>query len=411
VHTDYQDRGVRLVAISPNDPKAVRLDELAYTELRDSLEEIKIRAKDKGFKFPYLYDGETQQTSLAYGVLATPHVFIFDADRKLCYNGRIDDADVKPVKSHDARNAIDALLAGRPVPVEKTRVFGCSTKWADKRLDAERSLAKWSQEPVTLDLIDEAGVKKLAANDTKKLRVINVWATWCGPCVTELPEFVTMNRMYRCRNFELITLSLDDPKKSGQALKVLQEQHVACKNYLYTGEDRDKLGDALDAKWPGPLPHTVVIAPDGKIIYRKNGAINPLEVKKVIADYLGVLRGHSNQERSQLVDGRPIGVQTTFFPAVAATLSVGGPDHLARYDAAAAEQEGHGVRPVIMARLNDAGAPTVVAGRMRGLLVSRRCSFASATPIPQSAAPPRGIGTGRPLKSRNSCRRSMPRWW
>jgi peroxiredoxin len=287
MHADYQDRGVALVAISPNDPKAVRLDELGYTDLSDSFEGMKTRAKDKGFKFPYLYDGVTQKTSLAYGVLATPHVFIFDAGRKLRYNGRIDDAEVKPVKSHDARNAIDALLAGKPVPVEKTRVFGCSTKWADKRLDAERSVAKWDQEPVALDRIDEAGARRLAANDTKKLRVINVWATWCGPCVTELPEFVTMNRMYRRRNFELITVSLDDPKKSEQALKVLKDLHVSCKNYVYTGEDRDKLGDALDAKWPGPLPHTVVIAPGGKIIYRKNGPINPQEVKKVIADYLG----------------------------------------------------------------------------------------------------------------------------
>jgi peroxiredoxin len=287
MHADYQDRGVSLVAISPNDPRAVRLDELGYTDLSDSLEEMKIRARDKGFKFPYLYDGATQKTSLAYGALATPHVFIFDADRKLRYNGRIDDGEVKPVKSHDARNAIEALLAGKPVPVEKTRVFGCSTKWADKRQDAERSVAKWNQEPVTLEKIDETAVKKLAANDTKKLRVINVWATWCGPCVTELPEFVTMNRMYRRRNFELITISLDDPKNSEQALKVLKDQHVACQNYLYGGEDRDKFGDALDAKWPGPLPHTVVIAPGGKIIYRKNGAINPLEVKKVIADYLG----------------------------------------------------------------------------------------------------------------------------
>jgi peroxiredoxin len=287
MHADYKDRGVGLVAISPNDPKAVRLDELGYTDLSDSLEEMKIRAKDNGFLFPYLYDGETQKTSFAYGALATPHVFIFDGDRKLRYNGRIDDADVKPVKAHDARNAIEALLAGRPVPVEKTRVFGCSTKWADKRPDAERSLAKWDQEPVTLDLIDETGVPKLAANDTKKLRVVNVWATWCGPCVTELPEFVTMNRMYRRRDFELITISLDDPKKAEQALKVLKDLRVACKNYLYTGADRDKLADALDQQWPGPLPHTVLIAPGGKILYRKNGAINPLEVKKVIADYLG----------------------------------------------------------------------------------------------------------------------------
>src|SRR5439155_5139898 len=135
------------------------------------------------------------------------------------------------VKAHDARNAIDALLAGQAVPVEKTRVFGCSIKWPDKRQDAERALAKWNQEAVTLDLIDEAGVKKLAVNDTKKLRVVNVWATWCGPCVTELPEFVSMNRMYRRRNFEMITISLDDPKKRELALKTLKDLHVASKNY------------------------------------------------------------------------------------------------------------------------------------------------------------------------------------
>src|SRR5919201_3849593 len=155
---------------------------------------MKQRAKDRGYKFPYLYDGETQKTSLAYGVLATPQVFLFDQERKLRYVGRIDDSDVKTVTSHDARNAIDALLSGRPVPVEQTRVFGCSTKWSDKRADAERSVAKWDQEPVALDRIDEAGVRKLAANDTQKLRVINVWATWCGPCVAEPPEFVAMNR-------------------------------------------------------------------------------------------------------------------------------------------------------------------------------------------------------------------------
>src|SRR5256885_2038908 len=139
---DYKDKGVALVAISPNDPKAVRLDELGYTEFSDSLDEMKQRAKDRGYKFPYLYDGETQQTSLAYGVLATPQVYLFDQDRKLCYVGRIDDSDVKTVTSHDARKAIDALLAGKSVPVEKTRTFGCSTKSSAKRADAVKWLGK-----------------------------------------------------------------------------------------------------------------------------------------------------------------------------------------------------------------------------------------------------------------------------
>src|SRR5262249_50100053 len=269
LHADYKDRGVVLVAISPNDPLAVRLDELGYTDLSDSFEEMKVRAKARDFRFPYLYDGATQQTSRAYGVLATPHVFIFDRERKLRYNGRIDDADVKPVKSHDARNALDALLAGKPVPVETTRVFGCSTKWSDKREDARRSLARWDQEPVTLEEIDDAGVAKLVKNDTKQLLVINVWASWCGPCVAELPEFVTMNRMYRRRAFRLVTLCLDEPDKKEAALKVLREQKAALTNYLVRTKDRDRFAEVLDKEWPGPIPYTLVIAPGGKVLYRK----------------------------------------------------------------------------------------------------------------------------------------------
>jgi peroxiredoxin len=209
LYKDYRDRNVALVAISPNDPSAVRLDELGYTDLSDSLEEMKLRAKEKGFAFPYLYDGDKQTVSRAYGVQATPHVFIFDHERKLRYVGRIDDAEQGEPKSSDARNAIEALLTGKPVPVPRTRTFGCSTKWSDKRTSAREAVEKWDQEEVALEKIDAAGVRTLAENASKKYRLINVWATSCVPCVTELPELVTINRMYRGRNFELITISLD----------------------------------------------------------------------------------------------------------------------------------------------------------------------------------------------------------
>lgn len=287
LHDDFKDKGVALVAISPNDPLAVRLDELGYTDLGDSFEDMKVRAKEKAITYPYLYDGETQKVSLAHGVLATPHVFVFDQDRKLRYNGRIDDAEVKEPKSHDARNAIDALLAGKPVPVEKTRVFGCSTKWSDKREDSRKAQEKWDKEPVALGKIDDAEVAKLVKNDTKKLLVINVWATWCAPCVTELPEFVTMNRMYRGRDFQFVTLCMDEPDKKEGALKVLKDKKVAATNYLVKTEDRDKFAEALDKDWPGPVPYTLIVAPGGKVIYRKSGSIDPLEVRRAIVGHLG----------------------------------------------------------------------------------------------------------------------------
>jgi len=286
--TDYKAKKVAVVVISPNDPKAVRLDELGYSDLSDGFEEMKIRAKDHGFNFPYLYDGENQKVSRAYGPVATPHVFVFDRQRKLRFVGRIDNSE-KPQRatSHDTRNAIEALLAGKPVPVETTKVFGCSIKWSEKRESVEQSLETWAKEDVRLQLIDEKGIRALAKNDGRKLRLINVWATWCGPCVAELPEFVTINRMYRQRDFELVTISANSPEEKDEALAVLKEKQVSAGNYLFEGNDKYKLMDAVDEKASGPVPHTILVAPGGKVLYRKSGSCEPLAIKRAVVDYLG----------------------------------------------------------------------------------------------------------------------------
>ena len=286
---DYRDKGVLLVAINPTDAKAVRLDELGYTDLSDSLEEMKLRAAERKYPFVYLDDGATQNVSRAYGAVATPHVFVFDTGRKLRYQGRIDDAEVREVKSHDLRNAIDALLANRPPAVETTKVFGCSTKWSDKREDAKRSLEKWDQEEVKLATIDAPSVKKLAANDGENapLRLINAWATWCGPCVAEMPELVTIHRMYRKRPFELVTISMDEPGAKDAVRKALGEHHCSAVNYHFTGDDRDALFAALDKEWDGPIPHTVLVAPGGKVLYRATGPFDPLALRRAIVEHLG----------------------------------------------------------------------------------------------------------------------------
>src|SRR5580698_1393269 len=114
LEADYRDRGVAVVAIQPNDPKAIRIDELDSSDISDSLEEMKIRAEYKHLTYPYLYDGETQSVTDAYGPQATPHAFVFDRDRRLRYEGRMDNSyRVELVKTHEVRDAIDALLANR----------------------------------------------------------------------------------------------------------------------------------------------------------------------------------------------------------------------------------------------------------------------------------------------------------
>jgi thiol-disulfide isomerase/thioredoxin len=283
----YRGKGVVILAVSPNDDKAVRLDELGYSDLNDSLADMKIRAKQRGFKFPYLYDGKTQSFSRKMGVRATPHVFIFDAARKLRYNGRIDNSEVGAVKSHDMKNAIEDLLAGRDVKAPTTRTFGCSTKWAAKRGGVKVSDERWAKETVALTESKADALATLAQNKTQDYVLINIWATWCAPCVQEFPDLVILQRMYRRRHFKLVTISTDNPDQKADVLSFLKKQQAAMTNYLYTGTDKDKLADAVDAKWEGPVPHTIFIAPGGKVLYRETGTFNAAALKRVIADNLG----------------------------------------------------------------------------------------------------------------------------
>lgn len=288
---DYSPKNVAIVAIMPNNPGSINLDELGYTDMGDSFEEMKLRAAEKKFNFPYLYDGENEKVSLAYGPVATPHVFIFDQHRILRYSGRIDDME-KPTKSptiKDAGKAIDELLSGKPVSVPTTKVFGCSIKWAEKSNWIDRAKINWAKEPVTLDTIGETGIRELVQNHSDKLLLINVWATWCGPCVVEFPEFVTINRMYRKRDFEFISISADESGKQNKALQFLQKQEASNRNFIFSGENKYKLIEAIDPKWPGALPYTMLIEPGGKIVYAKEGMIDPAELKKTIVEnaYVG----------------------------------------------------------------------------------------------------------------------------
>lgn len=289
LYEDYKDKSVAIVAVSPNDPKAVRLDELGYTEFNDTLEEMKLRAKDRGFKFPYLYDGDTQKMSKAYGPRTTPHVFIFDSERRLRFRGRIDDQErihKGPPEHRDTRNAVDALLAGEPVPVKTTRTYGCSIKWADKRPSVKEAFSRWAKEPVDVKPIDEEGVKELITNEKENYLLINVWATWCGPCVAEFPEFVTINRMYRKRPFEMISINTDDPSNSDKVLEFLKDHEASFTNYQFKGNIYN-LFEILDPKSSGAIPLTVFMKPGGEIIYRHEGMIDPLKLKKTIVEALG----------------------------------------------------------------------------------------------------------------------------
>lgn len=293
---EVSGKGVSVVAINPNSGDGLRPNELGYSKYDDSFEDMTPYAKEHGFTFPYLYDGATQATAKKFGCLATPHVFVFDGKRKLQYKGRLDNSrypDPATVKSRETRDAVLALIDGKSVPVPVTKPFGCSTKWREKIVKVEEDEKNWQSADVTLDDIDAAGLATLVQNKTDKYRLFNVWSTTCVPCVEEFPGLTNVSRRMGLRKFELITISIDLPKNRDRVKAFLSYHRAALpnrlkaslesegrssNNYLFTDPDVDALIAALDPKWEGPEPHTVLVAPGGKIVFRHNGKIGETEL-------------------------------------------------------------------------------------------------------------------------------------
>lgn len=284
----YEPRGIKVVAISPNADNAVRLDELGYSDLGDSFEEMKIRAKDKGFTFPYLYDGAEQKAANAYGPVATPHVFLFDENRILRYTGRIDnDEHVGRATTFDLEKAAEELLSGTEITTPITKTFGCSIKWAEKTAWKEKEAEDWKNETVSLEVADLTKLMEVVDNkESNKYLLINLWATWCGPCVAEFSGLVETDKMYRNRDFELVTISMDAPEVESKVLSFLEKKLASNTNYLFLG-NKYELIDAMDTDWQGALPYTILIAPKGQIVYKQMGMINLLELRKAIVEKLG----------------------------------------------------------------------------------------------------------------------------
>lgn len=280
---DYGPKGVKFIAIAPNGPQAVSPRELNYTDVDDSFESMVERASYRQFPFPYLYDGDTQAAAHQFGPKVTPHLFIFDKDRKLRFEGRIDDG-MREVnaKTHETRDALDALLTGQLVAVPHTPVFGCSTKWNSSIASKQREMQEWLAQPVTVESASLDALKKLRTNPTGKMLMINMWATWCGPCQTEYTDLITSYLWYRSRDFEFISVSVDAPSDRPAVMRFLQQHHSAIHNYQVDTEDVYKVQSAFDSTWESGVPFTIVLSPDGKVIYKHEGELDVLKLRRAI---------------------------------------------------------------------------------------------------------------------------------
>ena len=226
-------------------------------------------------------------------------MFLFDGERKLKFTGRLDDMKRKsgPTEKSYLREALDAVLAGTEVKEKTPRPFGCSTKWLFKSNNVAKDEESWKARTVTVEDLDVELAKKLRANGTKNVRLINFWSTTCGPCVAEFPEIVETYRRFQNRPFEFVSISVDPAEKKAVVGKFLQSRHAALSdrtapslkeegrttnNYIWTADNTDPLAEAIDSEWSGALPHTVLLSPDGKVLWRHTDKLDITELRRQI---------------------------------------------------------------------------------------------------------------------------------
>jgi thiol-disulfide isomerase/thioredoxin len=184
------------------------------------------------------------------------------------------------VTSRDARNAIDAVLAGKAAPVASTRVSGCPIKSAQGPSTAAQAETNKAAVPLTMAGADD--LKKLRQNGTGKLLLINFWATWCVPCAAEFPALEATYRMYRARNLEFVSVSVNDPEERAAVMKFLQEHRATHDNRLFATSDVYGLQAAFDPNTPGAVPYTVLLAPNGDVVHQELGELDVMKLRRAI---------------------------------------------------------------------------------------------------------------------------------
>jgi peroxiredoxin len=282
LHEDYRGRGVAVVAVNANEPAAMRLADLAYTDAGEALEDMRSRAEHRHLDYPYLSDGEAQALTRRLGVTALPHAFVFDRARTLRYEGRIDDNTRESlVQSRYVRDAIDALVAGGRVPLAHTAVEGCPVKGLT-RPGPDADLARFEQAPVPLQMAGAGELQRLRKNGTGKLLLINFWATWCAPCASEFPDLEATYRRFEPRGLEFVTVSVNDPAERPAVQQFLDSQHASHDNRLFATPDVYGLQAAFDPEMPAPVPFTLVLAPNGDVVYQELGELTLAKLRRAI---------------------------------------------------------------------------------------------------------------------------------
>ncbi|MCI0523908.1 MAG: redoxin domain-containing protein [Acidobacteria bacterium] len=263
VADEYGKRGVAFLGVNSNSD--------------ESLEEMRAYAAKNNLTFTILKDPGNVVAD-EYAAERTPKVYVIDGEGVLRYQGRIDNSqNLRMVKRNDLREALNEMLSGKPVSVAETKALGCLIKRVQdiSVVPAKAPPAQPKSADPIVAALKPADFAKFKDSAKGKVLVINFWATWCGPCIAEFPEFVALDAKYRDKGVKFVGITADDPADvQPKVIPFIKKQKVAFDIVLQDTDDPQEMIDQINKDWPGVLPATFVYDKQGNLAYSRFGIID-----------------------------------------------------------------------------------------------------------------------------------------
>ena len=291
----WNKQGIKLIAISPNHEKAILPDEMAFSEVGDSFEEMKQRAVAQNYNFPFIYDGKHQIITRSIETKITPSAYLFNRKGNLVYSGRLGDHEMpNNYERSELYQKIEKLKDHQNLEYSRTKIHGTAIKFKKDLRFAEDITRRYAQETVSLNYADERRLNFFIEQETNYPRFFYVWSLENNLISTRenLIKISTVYKIFRKRGIKVFTVCICKPEDQNKALEILKQTQLSSINFYTEGSEVSKLVRLRSEGGKHITPFSRIIHGDNSFGYGKNEL---LEIKILKKEFLHTL----NKKRVQ----------------------------------------------------------------------------------------------------------------